>query len=318
MHGKMQHTADEFAATAAPGSSASPLNGVGATMEGIGNTEVMFDLLFDLPWHPEITADSTGVDRWLDNYAASRYGTGAGLDSLRQALRLLKRSVFNCPAKSFQQGPTESLFCARPALNVKNASTWANATLYWNPADVAEAARLMEAAGDSRQENANFRHDLADTRRQAIADQGRLTFDSIMAAINAADTAALRRHGDRFLELFLLQDRLLAPHPEFNVDTWVADARRAAEAAGSDPDLNEWNARTQITVWGNRDAADRGGLHDYGNKEWAGLLSQFYYPRWQKWLNAVGDAIASGRSPESVEIDWYEEEYPWTLPRKQH
>ena len=313
MHGKMRHTVDEFAASAAPGASTSPLAGVGATMEGIENNEVMYTLMFDLPWHPEIYASAEGLDDWLDSWAASRYGTEDGTDSLRHAWHLLERSIYNCPAASRQQGTTESLFCARPSIDVKDASSWANATMYWNPADVAAAERAMASAAAPRSANQNYLHDLTDLRRQVRADRGRLTFDSIKAAAARADTAALAHHSAAFLQLILEQDSLLSTRPEFDVATWIAAARRSAEIHHSYPDLNEWNARTLITTWGNREAANRGGLHDYGNKEWAGLLREFYYPRWELWLRELNAAVAAGKSPADIDIDWFSIEQPWTV-----
>lgn len=312
MYGKMRHTADEYAASAAPGASTSPLRGVGATMEGIGDNEVMFSLLFDLPWHPEITSTPEGLDKWLDSYALSRYGESEGIENLQSAWHLLKNSIYNCPAESRQQGPTEALFCARPAIGVTNASTWANASVYWDKHEIVKAADLFASAADGRDSNLNYSHDLTDIRRQVIADAGRSAFDSISTAISRRDTASLRRHGDKFLALILEEDSLLNPHPEFNVATWLKAARESAEDCGIDPALNEWNARTQLTVWGNRGAADRGGLHDYANKEWAGLHRTFYYPRWKLWLDEIHHALAEGRDPADVTIDWYDIEVPWT------
>lgn len=314
LHGKMDHTAAEYAASATPGASPSPLRGVGATMEGIGNNEVMYTLIYDLPWHPEITAGPDGIGRWLDNYAAARYGLTEGIDSLQAALGLLRGSVYNCPDGSRQQGTTESVFCARPAVGVTSASSWARGERYWDPAMVSRAAALFAGASEGRSASANYLHDLADITRQSIADRGRLVLDSVMVAVSSRDAEAVRRHGNEFLRLILLQDSLLSQRPEFDVATWIADARSAAEECGSDPDLNEWNARTQITVWGNRQAADGGGLHDYAHKEWAGLLREFYYPRWQLWLDSIAGAIDRGEDPEAVVIDWYAVEEPWTRP----
>lgn len=312
LHGKMRHTADEYAASAAPGASQSPLRGVGATMEGIENNEVMYTLIFDLPWHPEITATPAGLNEWLDDYVSSRYGTDVNIDSLKLAWKLLEKSVYSCPDHSRQQGTTESLFCARPAIGVTSASSWARGERYWNPDDVKKAAEIFAACRGVYEGSSNFNHDMTDIMRQAIADEGRIILDSVMAAVKANDAASIRSHGAYFLDLILRQDSLLSGHSEFNVDSWINMARRSAEECGADPDLNEWNARTQITVWGNRNAADNGGLHDYAHKEWAGLLREFYYPRWSVWIDTVASAIERGEDPTSVEIDWFAIEEPWT------
>src|SRR3712207_7343109 len=67
-------------------------------------------------------------------------------------------------------------------------------------------------------------------------------------------------------------------------------------------DLYEWNARVQITTWGNRAAADDGGLHDYAHKEWNGLLQDFYYMRWKTFFDELNSRL-NGNTPK--EIDFY-------------
>ena len=70
--------------------------------------------------------------------------------------------------------------------------------------------------------------------------------------------------------MILLQDELLATRPEFKVGTWIARARSLGDTP-EDKELYEWNARVQITTWGNRLAADDGGMRDYANREWNGI-----------------------------------------------
>ena len=94
------------------------------------------------------------------------------------------------------------------------------------------------------------------------------------------------------------------------VGNWIAQAR----ALGKDEamkDWLEWNARVQITTWGNRTASDTGGLHDYAHKEWSGLLADFYYLRWKTWLDRL---LAEPTGPDpALSIDYYSLEEPWTL-----
>ena len=56
-------------------------------------------------------------------------------------------------------------------------------------------------------------------------------------------------------------------------------------------------------------ATDNGGLRDYSHREWAGLLKDFYYPRWEAWFGVL-QARLDGKQVEN--IDWYAMEEPWT------
>ena len=39
-----------------------------------------------------------------------------------------------------------------------------------------------------------------------------------------------------------------------------------------------------LTTWGDREQCEKGGLHDYANREWNGLLASYYYPRWKAFF----------------------------------
>ena len=78
----------------------------------------------------------------------------------------------------------------------------------------------------------------------------------------------------------------------------------------------ERTAKVLITVWGGRATSDTGELDDYGNREWSGLMADFYVPRWQKWLDTLEDALATGTAPAAV--DWSAVEEPWTRERKDY
>ena len=65
----------------------------------------------------------------------------------------------------------------------------------------------------------------------------------------------------------------------------------------------------QITTWGNRVAADQGGLRDYAHKEWNGILKDFYFMRWKAYFDYLA-CVLDGKQPE--ELDFYTLEEAWT------
>ena len=306
LFGKLQHLIDEYD-KAYHSQFAKTMRGVGLTMEGIENNPVMYELLTDLPWHKWSEGKIDWRD-WLDRYIRARYGNIANA-KVSEAWHLLATSIYGCSAENVEQGCHESVFCARPSLDVRQVSSWAETTDYYEPDSVIRAAQLMrEASAEITHPNDNFRYDLVDICRQANAEKGRLIYNEIVAAYKAKDRQMFRHTTQRFLALLLEQDSLLATMPDFTLKRWI-DQARALGTTPAESDHYEWNARTQITIWGNREAAEQGGLREYAHKEWSGVLRDLYYPRWQMFFKALDDTF-DGKPMRT--FDFYASDEQWT------
>ena len=313
LHGRMDQLLDNFFSRNVKGgkSNEDTCKGIGFTMEGSENNPVMFELMSELPWRPErFTKES-----WVKAYVKARYGVEDA--TIEKAWMILANSIYNCPAGNNQQGPHESIFCGRPSLNNFQASSWSKMKNYYDPADTKEAARLMNSVAEKYRGNNNFEYDLVYITRQALADQARQQYQHTIADYKGFARKAFDQDAARFLDMLLMQDKL-GVTPE-------------------EKKLYEWNARVQITTWGNRYCADTGGLRDYAHKEWQGLLKDFYYPRWKAYFDALAaqmkaqtapqpELLGGGPNatktaaelfqmalPQEVQIDYYAMEEPWTL-----
>ena len=302
LHGKMKHVIEEFY-KARESDFGHTLKGVGMTMEGTENNPVMYELLTELPWREQ----AFDKDEWLKGYIKARYGQSH--PDVEAGWLTLSNTIYACPDLSTQQGTHESVLCARPSLQVYQVSTWSEMEDYYEPMDIIRAAGQFVKAADAFRGNANFEYDLVDIVRQAVAEKGRLVYPIVVSSYKAADLPLFKAASERFLQLIQLQDRLLATQPLFKVGRWIDYARRMGTAP-EEKDLYEWNARVQVTTWGNRLAADRGGLHDYGHKEWNGLLRDFYYLRWKTYFDELTQRL-QGQAPK--DIDFYALEEAWTL-----
>ena len=167
---------------------------------------------------------------------------------------------------------------------------------------------MVEASHEVKA-NDNFRYDLVDVTRQAIAEQARYVYDEVVAAYKAKDRKMFDYTTKRFLDILLQQDRLLSSMPDFMVGGWIRSARNLGQ---NEQERNhyEWNARVQITTWGNRSAAESGGLREYAHEEWNGVLADFYYPRWKAYFEALA-ATLDGKPMK--QLDFYAMDEKWTL-----
>lgn len=304
LHGRMDQLLDNFYLTK-NNPLAAHLKGIGLTMEGTENNPVMFELMSELPWRSQ----KFTKEEWLKDYTFARYGVKD--EKIEQAWILLANSIYNCPFGNNQQGPHESIFCGRPSLNNFQASSWSKMQNYYDPTVTEEAARLMLDVADKYRGNNNFEYDLVDIVRQSISDKGRITYNRTIADFKSFDKRSFARHSQQFLDMLLLQDKLLGTRSEFRVGRWTVQARSLGTTT-EEKDLYEWNARVQITTWGNRVCADDGGLRDYAHKEWNGILRDFYYKRWAAYWQTLQDQLDG--KPEVI-LDYYAMEEPWTLAK---
>ena len=324
LHGRMDQLLDNFY------SDKKNCKGIGFTMEGSENNPVMFELMSELPWRNE----KFTKEAWVKNYVKARYGVED--KTIEKAWMILAQSIYNCPAGNNQQGPHESIFCGRPSLNNFQASSWSKMKNYYDPADTKKAAKLMNSVAEKYRGNNNFEYDLVDVTRQALADQARVQYQKTIADYKAFSRKQFDRDAEKFLDMLLMQDKLLGTRSEFRVGHWTQDAVNAGNNA-EEKKLYEWNARVQITTWGNRYCADTGGLRDYAHKEWQGLLKDFYYVRWKAYFDALAaqmtaqtgpqpELLGGGPNatktaaelfamalPQEVKLDYYSIEEPWTL-----
>lgn len=277
------------------------IKGVGATPEAIESVPVVYDILFELPWYDSKPDAAT----WMENYTLSRYGESNAL--AKMAWEKLRNSALNC--QSTLQGPHEAVVCARPALTVDKVSSWGGTNIFYDAQYVVDAARRLLDAGLSGD---NYSYDLTDVARQALTDYAYYLLKSINEAHSAGDTEAFNSRRDAFLQLINSLDQLLNTNKNFMLGNWTQMARDiASEVSGTTESDRKWlelnNARTLISTWGEEVNANSGGLRDYSYREWAGMLKDYYLPRWEYFFENNLKAPSGG---------WYKMERAWALNDK--
>ncbi|AUG75134.1 alpha-N-acetylglucosaminidase [Kitasatospora sp. MMS16-BH015] len=277
------------------------LDGLAYLPEATGTDPAAFALFTELAWAPA-PVDLPG---WYAEYAAARYG---GSDPhAAAAWDWLRRGPYQLPSGRWSE-PQDGLFTARPSLTATNSATWSPPSLRYDPATVRSALAELLRVDPARRTTEAYRHDLVDLARQALADHSRALLPAVRTAYQDADLPAFHRLTTDWLAALDLLDRLTGTRAEFMLGPWLASAR----AWGADPaeqDQLEYDARSLLTTWGGRAAAEEGGVHDYAAREWSGLLSGLYAPRWQRYFATLETALTTGRPPEPV--DWFAVDDAW-------
>ena len=268
--------------------------------EGIDTNPFAFDLFTEMAWRDE----PVDLARWTAGYVARRYG---GLDPhALAAWRVMiataydiriDRIVFN----SERDAPQESLFNAQPSLSANRASNWAPEGMRYDAERFKVALREMLAVAPRLRAH-GYDYDLVDIARQALANESRRLLPLIASAYARKDLAAFESLAQRWLALMDLEDRLLSTQRAFLLGSWLAHVGPWASTPEERARLG-YDARSLITTWGDRKASEGAALHDYGNRDWAGLVRDYYRLRWQTFFNALGQQLRSGVPP--APIDWF-------------
>jgi len=84
-------------------------------------------------------------------------------------------------------------------------------------------------------------------------------------------------------------DNLLNHCTQYNFNTWVANAQRWA-SDNDEKKLYDFNASMLVTQWG-YDEGIEPKIYDYSWKEWAGLIEEYYKPRWKYFYDFLYDCL---------------------------
>lgn len=267
------------------------LKGTGIIPEGIENNAIVYQWALDKSWQK----NEPDFNKNLDAFILARYGTIN--KDLKDAWQYLAQTIYSNykPSAPGGQGGYESIFCARPDMNIKTTSCCGPTNL-WYSADVLKKAALSFAkAAATIKPTEGFNFDLVDTWRQVINLKGRIAYDSIIwsfknTTINSENRKAVfNRNKKQFLDLLILQDKWVGTNTYFRVGRWLNQAKNMLPDA-ADKKMAEWNARMQITLWGPADPTSN-YLHEYANKEWQGILKDLYFARWVQFFNYIEAGI---------------------------
>jgi alpha-N-acetylglucosaminidase len=266
--------------------------------EGMGTNSFALDLFTEMAWR----GSPLDLPAWTAEYVHRRYGiedpaalaAWKVLADTAYAIRI-DDVVFNSERDAAQ----ESLFNAQPSLAANRASNWSPEAMRY---DAQLFKRALPELLRATSRTPGSAHDVVDVARQTLANETRALLPEIKAAYDSKDRQRLAALTARWLNLMDLQDELLATDRAFLVGTWLSQVDAWASSPEERVRLN-YDARSLLTTWGDRKASEDAKLHDYGNRDWAGLTRDYYRARWERYFRSLDEALRTGRPPEP--IDWF-------------
>jgi alpha-N-acetylglucosaminidase len=135
----------------------------------------------------------------------------------------------------------------------------------------------------------------------------------VEAAFTRKDGPGLITAEARVVGLLNDLDQLVGTREEFLLGRWLEDAKRWGKTA-AERDLYEWNARNIITLWGTKcTEGQNDDLNLYAFKEWQGMFSSYYLPRWKEFFARLNRSLDSGttfdRAPFAADMCQWEQNW---------
>ncbi len=272
--------------------------GIGMLCEGTRTNPVNYDLISDLVW----MSKSTDINEWLKDYAQRRYGKAD--KNIDKAWRILNKTVYAVNAN--QEGQTDSILSAIPSKTIIKARLYGRGNIWYDSEKLVPALNYFLKAAKSLKQRETYRHDLVDLSRQLIQDYARLLHPEIIAAYEAGDKKEFNSLSQRFLQMMNDCDQILACDERFLLGPWLRDARAKAQRAEG-KNIMELSARYLITQWSSRSGR---ALSDYSNRQWAGLMKDYYKPRWKLFFKSLADSLEQPQKASEIEKNYFN-----SLPR---
>jgi alpha-N-acetylglucosaminidase len=277
------------------------LVGTAMVMEGTHLNPVVQDLFGEMVWRE----NPVDLDSWITDYAKRRYGVDD--PNLRDAWKTLLKTAYSYRATNHEsgEGPHESPFVAPPSLKMTSASNWGPKEPRYPAEEFEPALRQLLKAPASVRQLETYKYDLVDVTRQVLADRGRAKLVEIAGAYEGKDVPALDRSTDEFLAYMTHSEELLGTQRDWLLGTWLRSAR-AWGGTDAEKAVLERDARGIITIWSERAC---GVLREYANRDWNGMMSGYYKPRWERYFAELAATVEAGKPPT---IDWCASGREWT------
>jgi alpha-N-acetylglucosaminidase len=276
------------------------LSGTALFTEGIDTNPYAYDLYSEMAWH----SDVVNLQTWTDDYATRRYG--AEDTHAKAAWQIILKTAYGHRANGDhahgeRDAAHDSLFNSQPSLTTNRGGHWAPFMMKYNAEDLKPALTELLQVAPALRHSAAYRYDLTDVARQVLTNESRRLLPAIKAAYEAKDSQHLHALADEWLRDMSLEEKLLATNEYFLLGNWLKYTPEWSSDTAERDNIN-YDAKSILTTWGDRKASEQ-DLHEYANRDWSGLVGDYYTPRWKMFFDSLETSLAKNEPPQK--IDWY-------------
>jgi alpha-N-acetylglucosaminidase len=244
------------------------LCGIGFVNEGFEGNPVVYEFLTEMAWHDK----KVNMTNWIQSYAKARYGL---LDENTQnAWNYLHQSVYG---DRFGNSIFLSTF-RYPRLNFRFG-------IPYDQAKLASAWQEMLKSANKLNGVDTYSYDLVSVGIQVLAGYSQQLHMEMVTAFNEKNIIGFQTSAKKLLMVFQDLEKLAATRHETLLGNWLENAKGWGTTP-QEKDLFEWNARRVLTLWGETTL-----LRDYSRRNWAGMFSGFYMPRWEMFIKAMQNSL---------------------------
>ena len=247
-------------------------NGIGSTLEALDFiNQPVYEYVFEQAWNKKLVSPKD----WIQKYAMTRGGVND--PAVLKAWELMQKYVYNAEGNTHHG---RNVYISRPRLDFKKDG---NERYNYDAAQLFTIWQEFMKAKCETKKMPQYQFDVVNVVREFLANYARIIKKNLKDSYQNKDLAKFQKNKKLFIEIALDQDVLMSTRDEFLIGKWIKNARRFGVTV-DEKNYYERSARTLLTTWG-------GGLLEYADRDSAGLMRDYYLPRWELFLNELEKSL---------------------------
>ena len=255
-------------------------------MEGLGYNPIVPDFVMDMAWRKAVPA----LEPW---------SAGVGRPPLRRPQRACAGCVADCSSQTaYRSAPQTGTFLAeRPGFYREgDARTAPSRCAVRRPACSPRRSTRCSRRSAELGRNDAYRYDVVNLTRQVLGQLGLPMVNAVEAAFARKDRAALLAAAEAARDQAAARSRRAGRNARGVPARPLAGGRRSGGARRARSGISTSGTRGTSSPSGARKCTEgqNDDLNLYAYKEWQGMFSGYYLPRWQEFFARLDASLDSG------------------------